>query len=102
GVEAQRHLPSVPPRRSSDLTDRCCKAAMSPALPIVSGQQVVTALERIGFFHTSQRGSHVKLRHKDGRIVIVPMHYELARGTLKSDRKSTRLNSSHVKISYAV
>ncbi len=31
-----------------------------------------------------QRGSHVKLRHADGRTVIVPMHRELARGTLRS------------------
>jgi predicted RNA binding protein YcfA (HicA-like mRNA interferase family) len=32
----------------------------------------------------SQRGSHVKLRRDDGRVVIVPMHAELARGTLRS------------------
>lgn len=57
---------------------------MSPALPVVSGQQAIAAFERIGFVQTSQRGSHVKLRHKDGRIVIVPVHYELAKGTLKS------------------
>jgi predicted RNA binding protein YcfA (HicA-like mRNA interferase family) len=31
-----------------------------------------------------QRGSHVKLRHVDGRTVIVPMHRELAPGTLRS------------------
>lgn len=31
-----------------------------------------------------QRGSHVKVRHADGRTVIVPMHRELARGTLRS------------------
>ena len=48
---------------------------MSPALPIVSGREAVTALEQIGFIQTSQRGSHVKLRHRDGRIVIIPMHY---------------------------
>jgi predicted RNA binding protein YcfA (HicA-like mRNA interferase family) len=32
----------------------------------------------------SQRGSHLKLRHADGRTVIVPLHRELARGTLRS------------------
>ena len=57
---------------------------MSPALPVVSGQQVVSALLKGGFNQTSQRGSHVKLRDTNGKVVIVPMHKELARGTLSS------------------
>jgi predicted RNA binding protein YcfA (HicA-like mRNA interferase family) len=57
---------------------------MSPALPVVSGEETIQALELIGFAKISQRGSHVKLRHKDGRVTIVPNHYELARGTLRS------------------
>ncbi len=54
------------------------------ALPSASGKQVVRALERAGFQQVSQRGSHVKVRHADGRKAIVPMHRELARGTLRS------------------
>lgn len=42
------------------------------------------ALERAGFLPVSQRGSHVKLRHADGRTVIVPMHREVAVGSLRS------------------
>ena len=57
---------------------------MSPALPVVSGAQVVAALAKAGFERVSQRGSHVKLRGADGRIVIVPLHRELASGTLRS------------------
>lgn len=57
---------------------------MSPALPVVSGAQVVAALRKGGFGQVSQRGSHVKLRAEDGRVVIVPMHRELAIGTLRS------------------
>ena len=53
-------------------------------LPAVSGDDVVRALKKIGFTRVSQRGSHVKLRHPDGRVVIVPMHKELASGTLRS------------------
>jgi predicted RNA binding protein YcfA (HicA-like mRNA interferase family) len=34
---------------------------MSPALPPVSGRQVVRALEATGFEHTSTKGSHAKL-----------------------------------------
>ncbi len=57
---------------------------MSPGLPIVSGQETVTALEKIGFAHVGQRGSDVKLRNQVGRTVIVPIHRELARGTLSA------------------
>jgi predicted RNA binding protein YcfA (HicA-like mRNA interferase family) len=57
---------------------------VSPALPVVSGAQVVAALRKADFEQVSQRGSHVKLRAEDGRVVIVPMHRELAIGTLRS------------------
>lgn len=57
---------------------------MSPKLPIISGRTAVSALEKIGFLFVSQRGSHVKLRNEKGNIVIIPMHDELAKGTLKS------------------
>lgn len=53
-------------------------------LPRVSGEEVKRALERAGFRKVSQRGSHVKMRHADGRTVIIPMHRELAAGTLRS------------------
>ncbi|MGO8863653.1 MAG: type II toxin-antitoxin system HicA family toxin [Acidimicrobiales bacterium] len=38
----------------------------------------------MGFVRVSRRGSHVTLRHDDGRVAIVPLHKELARGTLRS------------------
>jgi predicted RNA binding protein YcfA (HicA-like mRNA interferase family) len=65
---------------------------VSPDLPRVSGEQTVRALARAGFAERSQRGSHRKLRHADGRIVIVPMHRELAPGTLRSILKQAGLS----------
>ena len=65
---------------------------MSPALPRVSGAAVVRALERSGFARKSQRGSHVKVRHSDGRTAIVPLHRELAPGTLRSILKQAELS----------
>lgn len=41
-------------------------------------------LEGAGFSRVSQRGSHAKLRDAKGRVVIVPLHDELMRGTLRS------------------
>jgi predicted RNA binding protein YcfA (HicA-like mRNA interferase family) len=49
-----------------------------------SGAEVVAALRRLGFERVGQRGSHVKMKHPDGRVAIVPLHEELARGTLAS------------------
>lgn len=57
---------------------------MSPALPVVSGNETVTALKKIGFAQVGQRGSHVKLQDQGGRTVIVPIHRELSRGTLSA------------------
>ena len=51
--------------------------------PVVRPEQVIKALEKDGFTFIKQRGSHRKYK-KGNRTVIVPMHYELAIGTLKS------------------
>lgn len=57
---------------------------MSPRLPVVSGSEAVQALGKVGFLRVSQRGSHVKLRNDAGRTAIIPLHRELAPGTLRS------------------
>jgi len=51
--------------------------------PVLKPEQVIKGLERNGFRFVKQRGSHRKYK-KDGKIVIVPMHYEVAKGTLIS------------------
>jgi len=51
--------------------------------PVIRPEQVIKALEKDGFTFIKQRGSHRKYK-KGNRTVIVPMHYELAIGTLKS------------------
>jgi predicted RNA binding protein YcfA (HicA-like mRNA interferase family) len=49
-----------------------------------SGHEVVAALRRAGFRPVLQRGSHLKLKGREGRTVIVPLHKDLAPGTLAS------------------
>lgn len=54
-------------------------------LPIISAKQCIAVLVKKKFFPVKKTGgSHQKLKNEDGRPVIVPMHKELARGTLKS------------------
>ena len=57
-----------------------------PKLPNVSGQQVVRALERLGFVNVRQCGRHVVLKKQtpDGAVAcVVLLHRELAPGTLR-------------------
>lgn len=65
---------------------------MSPALPVVSGKETIRALSKMGFAEVSQKGSHVKMRNEEGRTVIVPLHRELARGTLASILRQSGLS----------
>jgi predicted RNA binding protein YcfA (HicA-like mRNA interferase family) len=52
-------------------------------LPLLSGRQVVAALQRIGFIEIHRKGSHVKMEHPDGRRIVFPFHDEVDRFTLK-------------------
>ena len=56
---------------------------MSERLPVLSGQQLIDALEKVGWVAVRQRGSHVRLKHDERTIaLVVPLHRELKRGTL--------------------
>ena len=52
-----------------------------PKLPVVSGADVVSALERMGFVVARQRGSHIVMRRGQTGCVV-PNHRELKAGTL--------------------
>jgi predicted RNA binding protein YcfA (HicA-like mRNA interferase family) len=52
-----------------------------PKQPVLSGREIIRALERIGFHQSRQRGSHVTLR-RDSKVCVVPLHKEIATGTL--------------------
>jgi predicted RNA binding protein YcfA (HicA-like mRNA interferase family) len=52
-------------------------------LPLLSGRQVLAALQRLGFAELRRKGSHVKMKHRDGRLIVFPFHDEVDRYTLK-------------------
>src|SRR5690606_40193419 len=86
-----RHLTSFPTRRSSDL-GYCHIGLLRTAIILIVEMDIpLTEVSfgniGIGGMTRSQLGQHLE------RFVLIPFHI---------DRKSTRLNSSHVKISYAV
>jgi len=59
-------------------------------------EEVIKGLEGNGFRFVKQRGSHRKYK-SNGRTVIVPMHYELAKGTLMSILEQAGLTLDQIK-----
>ncbi len=52
-----------------------------PKLPVLSGAEVIKALEQLGFEQVRQRGSHVVLR-RGSSGTVVPLHKPVKIGTL--------------------
>lgn len=61
-------------------------------LPQAKPKEVLKALQKAGFQIKKQSGSHVDLRHPDGRRTTVPMHNKpLGKGLLKAILSQTKL-----------
>jgi predicted RNA binding protein YcfA (HicA-like mRNA interferase family) len=45
-----------------------------PKIPNPTGQELISALKTIGFVVIRQKGSHVRMKHEDNRIVSIPVH----------------------------
>ena len=56
-------------------------------------KKIVKILNRIGFETIRQRGSHLILKHPDGRITVVPVHpgEQIGRGLLSKIIKDAKL-----------
>jgi predicted RNA binding protein YcfA (HicA-like mRNA interferase family) len=81
---------------------------VSDRLPVVSGGDLIKALEKIGWEQVRQRGSHVRLKHPERVMaLVIPLHRELqgrvqvarnARGCESLRRESTRASSEWVRL----
>jgi predicted RNA binding protein YcfA (HicA-like mRNA interferase family) len=63
-------------------------------LPLLSGGQVLAALERLGFAEVHRKGSHVKMRHANGRVIVFPFHDEIDRYTLRGALRDAEIDTS--------
>src|SRR5690606_40016340 len=88
-----RNLHSFPTRRSSDLAD----VRSDPRLSLGGPDALAESARLLARGRPRETGD--RQRPPRGRGAV---HRFAAGGTGRGDRKSTRLNSSHVKISYAV
>ena len=61
----------------------------------VQAEQLIKALAKIGFKPVRQRGSHVILKHNDGRVTVVPIHRgeDIGRGLLSKIIKDAGLTT---------
>ena len=56
-------------------------------MPVLSGRDIAKILSKIGYEHIRTRGSHmimIKQTEKEKKMIPVPNHKELAKGTLKA------------------
>ncbi|MFH1032755.1 MAG: type II toxin-antitoxin system HicA family toxin [Chloroflexota bacterium] len=63
-------------------------------LPSLSGEKIIKALSKAGFEIDRQRGSHVHLKHLDGRATVIPIHKgeSIGRGLISKILRDTELS----------
>ena len=57
-----------------------------PKLPVIKARILLKLLKKLGFYEHHQVGSHIQLKHEDGRRTTLSFHpnQEIRRGTLKA------------------
>jgi predicted RNA binding protein YcfA (HicA-like mRNA interferase family) len=68
-------------------------------LPVISGKELVNALEKVGFVVVRQKGSHVslqKITNEGTYRTVVPLHTRLAKGTLLDILHQTGLSKERL------
>lgn len=57
-----------------------------PKIPSIKTVKLLKILLKLGFFKHHQTGSHLQLKHSDGRKVTIPIHKgkDIKRGTLNA------------------
>lgn len=43
-------------------------------LPSITGEELIVALQKIGFCVVRQKGNHIRMKHEDNRVVSIPVH----------------------------
>lgn len=45
-----------------------------PKLPAIKGKELKKFCGKLGFTVSRQRGSHIRMKHADGRVTTIPVH----------------------------
>ena len=75
------------------LRHRYRRVNMEKKLKPLPAKTIIKALEKIGFQPIRQKGSHVFMRHQDGRTTVVPVHpaEEIDRGLIRKIIRDVKL-----------
>jgi len=67
---------------------------MNGKLPLLTAKELIKVLNKFGFQVIRQKGSHVYLKHNDGRATVVPVHSgrEVGKGLLKRILNETEIS----------
>ena len=67
---------------------------MNGKLPLLTAKELIKILNKLGYQVIRQKGSHVYLKHQDGRCTVVPLHAgkEIGRGLLKRILNETEIS----------
>ena len=67
-------------------------------IPVVTGYELISALKKAGFEIVRQRGSHIRMRHTDGRVVTIPVHTgkSVGRGLLRKILRDSDLTADEL------
>jgi predicted RNA binding protein YcfA (HicA-like mRNA interferase family) len=57
---------------------------MSFKVPVLSGNQVIKAFSKVGYYIHDRKESHIHLRHSIKRPLTIPNPNEISRGTLRA------------------
>jgi predicted RNA binding protein YcfA (HicA-like mRNA interferase family) len=68
------------------------------ALRPLLARKILKALSKLGFRLVRQKGSHLILKHPDGRLTVIPMHAreEIGRGLLRKIAFDAKLSPSQL------
>ena len=63
-------------------------------LPVLKTEELVSALKKQGFVAVRQKGSHLRMKHPDGRVTSVPVHQgqDIGRGLLRKILRDVELS----------
>ncbi|RMH30824.1 MAG: addiction module toxin, HicA family [Nitrospirae bacterium] len=61
-------------------------------IPLLPARVVLATLKRMGFQEIHRKGSHVKMKHPDGRKIVFPYHDEIDRYTLKGALRDAKID----------
>jgi predicted RNA binding protein YcfA (HicA-like mRNA interferase family) len=64
-----------------------------PQLPILSGQEIIKALSKIGYQVLRQHGSHIRLSCSNRKNITVPDYDAISRGLLHKILRDAELSS---------